>query len=49
MGPSPNHAKSVSLNFNLATGLLSPQFHINYGEFFETVRPAATNETTSSL
>ena len=39
----------MSLILNLTTGLVSPQFHINHDEFFETVRPAATNETTSSL
>ena len=49
LGPSPNHARSVSLILNLTTGLVSPKFHINRNEIFETVRPAATNETTTSL
>ena len=49
LGPSPNHTRSVSLILNLITGLVSPQFYINHDEFFETVRPEATNETTSSL
>ena len=39
----------MSLILNLTTGLVSPKFHINRNEIFETVRPAATNETTTSL
>jgi hypothetical protein len=37
LGPSPRHARSVSLVLNLTTGLTSPQFHVKYDEFFETV------------
>ena len=38
LGPSPNHARNISLVLNLNTGLVSPQFHCRFDEFFETVR-----------
>jgi hypothetical protein len=31
------HAKTVSLVLNISTGLVSPQFHIKFDDFFETV------------
>ena len=34
---SPRHAKSVSLVLNISTDLVSPQFHIKFDDFFETV------------
>jgi hypothetical protein len=37
LGPSPRHARSVSLVLNPSTGLISPQYHINHDEFFETI------------
>jgi hypothetical protein len=37
LGPSPIHARNVSLVLNLTTGLSSPQFHVKHDEFFETV------------
>ena len=37
LGPSPRHARSVSLVMNPSNGLVSPQFHISHDEFFETV------------
>ena len=36
LGNSPRHARSVSLVLNLQTGRVSPQFHIQHDEFFET-------------
>ena len=48
LGPSPRHARSVSLVLNLETGHVSPQFHIRHDEFFETVRPSAGNPTIHS-
>ena len=36
LGPSPRHARNVSLVLNLATGLVSPQFHVSHDDFFET-------------
>ena len=49
LGPSPRHASSVSLVLNLNTGLVSPQFHVQHDDFFETVRPTAGHGLTSSL
>lgn len=37
LGPSPRHAKTVSLVLSLQTGLVSPQFHIQHDEFFESI------------
>jgi hypothetical protein len=37
LGPSPRHAKSVSLVMNPSNGLISPQFHIQHDKFFETI------------
>ena len=48
LGPSPRHAASVSLVLNLQTGLVSPQYHVTFDDFFETVRPTATNSPTIS-
>ena len=38
LGPSPRHARSVSLVLNPETGLVSPQFHVRHDNLFETVR-----------
>ena len=38
LGPSPRHARSVSLIMNINTGLVSPQFHVVHDEFFETIK-----------
>ena len=38
LGRSPNHAQSVALVLNLATGLVSPQFHLKFDDLFETIR-----------
>jgi len=48
LGPSTRHAGTVSLVLSLETGLTSPQFHLQYDDFFETVRPSAGNPTTFS-
>ena len=48
LGTSPRHASSVTLVLNMDTGLVSPQFHLQYDDFFETVRPSAGNEPTFS-
>ena len=37
LGHSLMHAKLVSLALNISTGLVSPQFHIKFDDFFETV------------
>jgi len=38
LGQSPTHARNVSLVLNLETGLVSPQVHVKYDDFFETVQ-----------
>ena len=38
LGPSTNHAGSISLVLNLTTGNASPQFHVGHEDFFETTR-----------
>ena len=38
LGPSPFHARNVSLVLNLTTGLCSPQFHCRFDDFFETTQ-----------
>ena len=38
LGPSPHHARNVSLVLNPHTGCVSPQFHCQFDDFFETVR-----------
>ena len=38
LGPSPKHARTVSLVMNPNTGLVLPQFHVQHDEFFETVQ-----------
>ena len=37
LGPSPSHARNVYLVLNLTTGCVSPQFHVSFDDFFETV------------
>jgi hypothetical protein len=37
LGPSPRHARNVSLVLNLTTVLSSPQFHVKHDELFENV------------
>jgi hypothetical protein len=41
IGPSPRHARNISLVLSLDTGLVSPQFHVQHDDFFETVSPKA--------
>ena len=43
LGPSPNHARSVALVLNPRTGHISPQFHVKFDDFFETVQTKDTN------
>ena len=38
LGRSPNHARNVSLIMNLRTGLVSPQFHVQHDNRFDTVK-----------
>ena len=38
MGYSPEHATNVGLILNLRTKRISPQFHVLYDDFFQTVK-----------
>jgi hypothetical protein len=42
LGRSPNHAQSIALVMNLATGLMSPHYHMKFDDLFETVKEQAT-------
>jgi hypothetical protein len=37
LGHSPAHARSMALVLNLVTSLVSPQFHVKFDDFFDTV------------
>ena len=37
LGNSPRHGRTVSLILNLTTGKISPQSHVKYDEFFESI------------
>ena len=43
LGPSPSHARSVALVLNPRTGHVSPQFHVKFDDFSETVQDKSTN------
>ena len=36
LGPSQRHAQSVASVLNLSTGLVSPQYHVIFDDFFKT-------------
>jgi Reverse transcriptase (RNA-dependent DNA polymerase) len=38
LGRSPLHARSVALVLNLQTGRVSPQFHVSFDPYFQTVK-----------
>ena len=38
LGNSPRHSRTVSNVLNLQTGRVSPQFHVQHDEFFETIK-----------
>ena len=42
LGPSPSHARSVALVLNPRTGHVSPQFHVKFNDFFESVGDTPT-------
>jgi hypothetical protein len=42
MGASPLHAITVALTINLQAGSITPQFHVVFDNFFETVYSDAT-------
>ena len=46
LGPSPSHAHTVALILNPCTGHVSPQFHVKFDDFFETVGNSPTDMDT---
>ena len=42
LGNSPRHSRSVSNVLNLHSGRVSPQFHVQHDEFFETISSQTT-------
>ncbi len=48
LGPSPMHARNVYLVLNLSTGLVSPQFHCRFDDFFETTKHGAPDLVVSN-
>lgn len=43
LGPSPRHSTKVALVLNLQTGHVSPQFHVQYDDLYDTLKPTAGN------
>ena len=43
LGPSPSHAPTVALILNPHTGHVSPQFHVKFDDFFETMWNSPTD------
>ena len=43
LGPSPNHTRSATVILNPQTSHVSPQFHIKFYDFFETVQDKSTD------
>jgi hypothetical protein len=48
LGPSPTHARNVYLVLNLSTGLVSPQYHCRFNDFFETTKYSGPDVSVSS-
>ena len=46
LSPSPSHACTVALILNPRTGHVSPQFHVKFDDFFETVGDNPTDMDT---
>jgi hypothetical protein len=49
LGPSPRHASSVALILNLKTHLVSPQFHCQYDDLFESTTGTQAPSMPQSL
>jgi hypothetical protein len=45
LGSSPSHARNVYLVLNLHTGCVSPQYHCQFNNFFETVRHGGPDDS----
>ena len=46
ISPSLRHEGLVTVILSLTTGLVFPQFHLIYDDYFKTVRPSSVNEMT---
>ena len=49
LGPSPSHARNVNLVLSLTTGLVSPQYHCNFDDFFETTTHGMSDAPSSGI
>jgi len=49
LGPSPSHARNVNLVLSLTTGLVSPQYHCNFDDFFETTKDGMSEAPSSGI
>jgi len=38
LGHSPHHAQTVSIVLNLTKGLCSPQYHVEFDDYFMTMQ-----------
>ena len=38
LGPLPTHARKVNLILSIKTGLVSPQFHVKFDNYFESIK-----------
>jgi hypothetical protein len=48
LSPSPTHARNVHLVLSLMTGLVSPQFHLCFDDFFENCKYGVTDAGLAS-
>ena len=48
LGESPRHSRKVALVLSLKTGHVSPQFHCQFDDLFDTLRPAVRNPAVIS-
>jgi hypothetical protein len=48
LGLSPMHARNFYLVLNLSTGLVSPQYHCRFKDFFETTKYGGPDVSVSS-
>ena len=49
LGQSPAHARNVNLVLSLTTGLVSPQYHCTYDDFFETTKYGGPDTAVSGI
>ena len=49
LGQSPSHARNVNLVLSLSTGLVSPQYHCTYDDFFETTKYGVPETSISGI